>query len=78
MTEDPTAPPPQTNELRWLFIAVHIVVTGAGVLMIMLAPHEVGGWYFFASMLVLLIGSNVVVALMKRFLATPNNRWRGP
>ena len=78
MTENPTSPPPRTNQLRWLFVAVHIVLTGAGVLMIVLAPRDVGGWYFLASLLVLLVGSNVVVALIKWFLATPNNRWRGP
>jgi len=78
VTEDPSAPPSRTNGLRWLFIAVHCLVTGAGALMILLAPREVAGWYFVASLLVLIVGSNVVVALIKWFLATPNNRWRGP
>jgi hypothetical protein len=78
VTEDSAAPSSRTKGLRWLFIAVHCLVTGAGVLMILLAPREVAGWYFFTSLLVLIVGSNVVVALIKWFLATPNNRWRGP
>jgi hypothetical protein len=78
LSEDSTAPPSQANGLRWLFIAVHVVETGSGVLMIMLHPRWAGGLYLFGSLIVILIGSNVVVAVIKWFLATPNNRWRGP
>lgn len=74
--KDPCSIPPPDRH-RLLFFVVHCLVTGAGALMILLAPREVGGGYFFLSLFVLIAGSNVVVALIKWFLATPNNRSRG-
>jgi len=78
VTEDPHPPASQTKDFGLIYLAVHILVTGAGILMILLAPREVGGGYFFLSLFIMIAGSNVVVALIKWFVATPNKRSRVP
>ena len=55
----------QPDRSRPLFILVHFVVTAGGALMLLLAPREMGEWYFFSALFVLIAGSNVAVALLK-------------
>jgi len=56
---------PQADGHRFLFFLVSCLVTGAGVLMLLLAPRQTGEWYLWIALLLILVGSNVVVALIK-------------
>jgi|ERR1700733_2529441 hypothetical protein len=60
----PTPKPPSLpTPLR---IAAYVGPIVAGVAMLLFAPHELGMWYVVVALLLILIGPNVAVALVKR------------
>jgi hypothetical protein len=49
-----------------LRIAAHVVPIVAGIAMLLFAPHGIGGSYLVTALLLILIGPNIAVAVLKR------------